>query len=349
MSSNVTSHSMVIKLLGKNERSTWDELTKQSAHSTIFHSLDWLGVAERSLKGRLCLIVCLKGDEIVAGIPFFVSKRNALTFLQSPPGAYMPYLGPIIPNYENLKQSKRESYFRDFWITLEEYIRLEIKPSVVTVASVSDLNDARPFIWAGYHVTPVYDYVGDIRARDVVWEGFSKLLRKDISHTAKIGVEVCEGTFEDYSYVLDSVERRLEERERIVRYSRTYMKDLFETFSPRGQLKVFIAKYQKDRIGGIIFSAYRDKVSIWIGAVNPKMKGIYANDLLTWRIIEWANANGFKYCEIQGANFPSISYFKSRYNFELKSRYYSEKYSNFFVRVLANAYKKYRNVGPYAE
>jgi len=92
---------------------------------------------------------------------------------------------------------------------------------------------------------------------------------------------------------------------------------LFNAFYPEN-LKVFIARLNGKPITGIIVTAYRDKLSIWVGATQVDLKGIYPVDLIQWKIIEWGNKNGYRYCEILGANMPSISYFKSRYNFDLE-------------------------------
>ena len=81
----------------------------------------------------------------------------------------------------------------------------------------------------------------------------------------------------------------------------------------------------EEPITGIIVTTYRDKISIWVGATQTDLKGIYPVDLLQWKIIEWGNKNGYKYCEILGANMPSISYFKSRYNFDLEIYFYVRK------------------------
>lgn len=85
------------------------------------------------------------------------------------------------------------------------------------------------------------------------------------------------------------------------------------------------AEYEGEQASGIIFFTYKDRVTIWAGATRSSLKGLYPVDLLQWRIIEFANRNGFKYCEILGANMPTISYFKSRYNFDLDIYYYVKK------------------------
>jgi hypothetical protein len=57
-------------------------------------------------------------------------------------------------------------------------------------------------------------------------------------------------------------------------------------------------------------------------------------DLLQWKIIEWAHEKGIRRCEITGANMPSISYFKSRYNFDL-ALFYVVRKKSFLMRTLS--------------
>ena len=127
-----------------------------------------------------------------------------------------------------------------------------------------------------------------------------------------------------YNFIIQSLSMRLEEQESKLPVSNEYMLDLYHTFYPNN-LNVFISKYEGKEVGGIIFTTHKDKISIWVGATRANLKGLYPIDFLQWKIIEWGHKNGFKYCEILGANMPSISYFKSRYNFDLDLYYFCKE------------------------
>lgn len=321
-----------------DEYKMWDELVGNSPQGTIFHSSDWLKAVERHTNSKLYLFVGYLGDETVAAIPLFYHKNFFLKILSSPVGSTMiQNLGPIIPNYDDLKQDKREFYFREFQKELDKFIYSKINPHAITITTSPNLIDARPYIWTDYQVTPMYNYIKNITNLDLIWNGFKKQLRKNIVNAKKTGVEIEEGDLNSYKFIIQSLSMRLEEQESKLSASNEYMLDLYHTLHPNN-LKVFISKYKGKQVGGIIFTTYKDKVSIWVGATQANLKGIYPVDLLQWKIIEWGHENGFKYCEILGANMPSISYFKSRYNFDLDI-YYSVEKSNAMFKIVTNIYK----------
>lgn len=332
-----------VRELKKDEYRIWDDLVGNSPHGTIFHKLDWLKIAERHTNSKLYLFTGYLGNEIIAGVPFFYHRSFFFKTLSSPVGSAMiQNLGPIIPNYDNLKQDKREFYFREFQKELDKYIYSKIKPHVVNITTSPNLIDVRPYIWCNYQVLPKYNYIKNIEDIGLVWNGFKKQLRKNIVNAEKNGVEIEEGDLNSYNFIIQSLSMRLEEQESKLPVSNEYMLDLYHTFYPNN-LNVFISKYEGKQVGGIIFTTYKDKISIWVGATRANLKGLYPVDLLQWKIIEWGNENGFKYCEILGANMPSISYFKSRYNFNLNI-YYSARKSNTKFKVLTNVYKIARHI-----
>jgi hypothetical protein len=332
-----------IRTLKKDEYKMWDELVESSPHGTIFHKLDWLKIVERHTNSRLHLFVGYKGDEVVAAIPFFYHRKYCFKILSSPiNNAMIQNLGPFIPNYGELKQDKREYYFREFQKKLDKYIYTRINPQGIAITTSPNLIDVRPYIWLKYQIIPRYNYIKNIEDLDLIWKLFKSTLRKNIHNAEKKGVEIIEDNIDGYGSIIQFLSKRLEEQEQRLPTSKEYMLDIYNAFYPNN-LRVFISRYKGKKVGGIIFTTYRDKVSIWIGATRADLKGIYPVDLLQWKIIEWANKNGFKYCEILGANVPSISYFKSRYNFDLDTYYSVEKLSPEF-KIVANAFRILRHL-----
>lgn len=307
-----------VRALKEDEYELWDDLVERSPHATVTHKLDWLKIIEKHTNSKLYLFAGYLGNEIVAAIPFFYRKRHFIRTLSSPvDGAMIQNLGPIVPDYDTLKQDKREFYFREFQKGLDESINNGLKPNIISIATPPNLLDARPYVWNNYQVVPKYNYIKDIKDLDEVWEGFKKQLRKNIRNAEKAGLVVEEGGSEEYNFIIRSLSNRLDEQDVDFPTSKEYLIDLFNAFYPKN-LKVFIARLNGEPITGIIATAYRDKLSIWVGATQVDLKGIYPVDLIQWKIIEWGNKNGYRYCEILGANMPSISYFKSRYNFDLE-------------------------------
>lgn len=318
---------IIIRELKKDEIHLWDDIVDQSPQGTIIHKIGWLKIIEKHTNSKLHLLIGCLGNEIVAAIPLFSKKKYFLNSIQSPTSNSMiQHLGPILPNYDSLKQDKKEYYFREFCLKLDQYINSNKKSDIIHIESSPNLLDARPFIWNQYEVIPKYNYIKNIEDLDAIWNDFKKEIRKNIVNCEKNGVEVYEGDFEDYNFILESLSRRLNEQEVEAPPSNDYFLDLYHKYHP-DNLKIFMAKYGGNPVTGIIVTTYKDKISVWVGATKINIKGIYPVDLIQWKIIEWGHKMGYKYCEIQGANMPSISYFKSRYNFDLEIYYSITKIS----------------------
>ena len=330
-----------IKILKDSEYGIWDSLVGRSPQATAIHKLDWLKIIETHTHSKLYLFVGYLGNQIVAAIPFFYQKHLFKT-ISSPIGSQMiQNLGPVIPDYDSLKQDKREYYFREFQKELDNYIDKHLKPDSITVITAPNLLDARPYIWNNYVVTPRYNYIKNIENLGEVWNGLKKQLRKNIEGAKKAGITIEEGGLEEYKFIITLLSQRLNEQEQAFLTSEQYLIDIYTRFYP-DNLKIFIARNKGVPITGIVVIIFKNKLSIWIGATQTGLKGLYPVDLLHWEIIEWGNKHGYKYCEILGANKPSISYFKSRFNFDLEI-YFEVRKERAYYSVLGRMYSFLNN------
>lgn len=322
----------------ESEQGLWDEVVERSPQATITHNYDWLKNIEKHTDSKLFLLAGYLGNEIVAAIPFFYREEFLVKALSSPiDTAMIQNLGPVFPYYDTLKQDKKEFYFREFQKGLDRYIDERIKPNKISIVTSPNLLDARPYVWNGYRVTPKYNFVKDIEDLEEVWNGFKKQLRKNIEKAEKAGLTVDEGGLEGYTLIIRLLSERYGDQDIEFRTSKEYLLDLYRRFFP-DNLRVFIVKFNGEPVTGIIVTTYRDRLSIWVGATQTDLKGLYPVDLLQWEIMKWGNRQGYKYCEILGANVPSISYFKSRYNFDLEI-YFDARRTTGMTEMLGWAYR----------
>ncbi len=332
-----------IRALGEDDYDLWNRIVERSPQATITHTFDWLTIIEKHTGSELLLLTGNLGDEIIAAIPFFFRNARFSRTLSSPiRTAMIQNLGPVFPEYDILKQDKREFYFREFQKELDSYIDTKIKPNKIKITTSPHLLDARPYIWNGYKVVPRYNFVRNIQDLEGTWKGFKKQLRKNIEKAEKAGITVEEGGIDELQLIIGQLSARYHDQDIGFYTSNEYLVDLFHAFCP-DNLKIFIAKMNGEPVTGIIVTAYRKKLSIWVGATQTELKGIYPVDLLQWKIMEWGNEHGYEYCEILGANVPSISYFKSRYNFDLEI-YFEVRREDRMMEVMGGAYRTLINL-----
>lgn len=314
-----------IKELSPDNSDFWDNIVEISPQGTLFHKIHFLKIVEKYTNSTLHCFAGYIGNELVAAVPFFSKKRYSMTVFLSPiESAFIQNLGPIFPNYDGLKQDKKEYYFREFQCELDAYLDKNFHITKITLTTSPHLIDARPFVWNNYQIIPKYNYIKNISNLLTVWTDFKKQLRKNIEKADKSGVVIREGGLEDLQKIQNSLLNRLNEQNINLKISSNYLTELYNFFHPNN-LKIFVAEYKDEFVTGIIVIVYKNKISIWIGAIQTDLKGLYPVDLLHWKIIEWGHNNGYEFCEIFGANMPTISYFKSKYNFDLDIYWHATK------------------------
>ena len=333
---------MEIAIATGQDAAEWDRIVDESSHGTIFHTWRWLKIVEKHTGTALYPLMCHKGTTLVAIYPIFVLKKGFATVALSPPSrAYLLYLGPVIVDYDTLKQDKKESVFIAVQEEVDRFLFSELGCNVVRIRSSPRLPDSRPFRWAGYSVEPLYTYrVNLTQGAGHVWEQFDRKLRVDIKKTEREDVVVEEGGLEDLRYMYSSLASRMTEQGLSTTGSMEYLADLYETFHP-SNMKIYAAIYQGERVGGMVSLCYKDGMHLWIGVPKSDVKGISPNDLVQWQAISWACDNGFKYYELMDAgDNPRLRTFKSKYNPDLAIWYSAAKYSSYQYKLIAHALKR---------
>jgi len=332
-----------IKILGKEDAESWDSVVYESLHGSIFHTWKWLKITETHTGYKLYPIVGYKGDEIIGIYPIFYRKRFGVKMIFSPPPyTAMSYLGPVILNYEKVKEDKRLYNFSEFHKKVDEFLFSELGANYASIYPPPKLIDCRPFKWTGYRIEPVFHYTLDLTGgSEYIWRQFKKGLRENVKTAKKRGIYFEEGGKEDLLLVYESLVNRYREQNRAVRVSKKYLLDLYDSFYPNN-LRIFVAKYNGEHLSGIIALCFKETISFWIGAAKTDVKGLYPNDLLHWEGIKWACERGFKYYEEFGAGTERLARFKSKYNPTLVVCFSARKYSSCFIKWLELLYGKIR-------
>jgi len=338
-----------IKVVGDEDSELWNKLIASASHSTIFHTWEWLKVMEKhtwvkfmgkKIEGKLYPLIGFHGNEPVALFPIFAYYCSPFTILCSPPAhTDIPYMGPIFINFEQLRQNKRESLYTGFQESVEVFINTKLRASYISVLSVPHMVDARPFKWAGYQVEPLYTYQVDLKVeREKIWEGFDRGLKANLKKALK-HISVVEGGLQDIKPIYTSLVERYRQQKITPRISLDFLLDLYNVSTPE-TMKILVAEHQGRYIGGLIALAYGDTTSAWIGTTKTQLRGLYPNELLHWKMIEWACEQGYKSYEIIWANTQRLCRFKSKFNPSLVGYFHATKYPNPLFGVLMELYAK---------
>lgn len=330
-----------VRIAKDEELKNWDTLMEASPYGTIFHTLDWLKIAEKHTNNKLYPLIGLKGEKVIGLFPIFYKKKGLLRMVFSPPPkTSIPYMGPVLIDYDKLKQEKKESLIMDFYTGVDTFIHKKIKPSYVSFTFPPHLCDCRPFKWLGYESEPVYNYILDISiGLSNLESNFTREARKNIKKAEKSGINVNFGSKKELRILYSMLHDRYADQERTLPISENYLLDIFNKFFPNN-LKIFTLVYQDNIIGGVIKLCYKDEVLDWIGQPKTTVQG--GNDFLHWEIMKWAVENEYNYYLFLGANTQSIGRFKSKFNPALSFNFELKK-ATISGTVAEKLYTKLRN------
>jgi len=332
------------------DRGFWDKIVERS-NGTIFHRWGWIKLMEKhsikkifrkSCKAKLYPLVIFDGETPIGLFPVFLYK-GIVKFVFSPPGGVENlYLGPLIVEYDKLKQSKRESRLLSVIKEVDSFIQSELDPNFIMFSTIPDLIDSRPFKWLGYDVEPRYTYILKLnRGMEEIWKSFHKSLRRGIEKARRSGIIVREGFKDDLEHIYDL----LRSRNRI-HTSKEFVLEVFKKF--KSNVKVFIAEKDGERLSGIVNICYDKKVNFWIGSPKFNYRGVNPNEIVFYESIKWAKENGFKYYEIMGADDFSLFEFKRKFNCDLSMFLTARKYSPRFIKIIEAVYRtikpRYKNL-----
>lgn len=329
---------ITLKIAQDNDALLWDQIVESSPQGSLFHTWKWLNLAQKHTDTRLYPIMGLKGEAIIGILPVFHMKKYGMSAAFSPPPSTdIPYLGPVIRNYEGYAQTKKESIEKEFLSSVDEYLSRQLNCGFIA-QSLTAYHDLRPFLWSDYGAEPVFDYHLSLdQDVDAIWNNMNGKLRAIIKRTEKHGVTIQDGSESDLSDIFDSVARRYREQNRTLTLKKDYLGDLYRAFHPEN-FRVFVAKENGDTVGGIITILYKNRVVVWVGKAKPEDSNISPNDLAQWEMIKYAHAKGFSVYEDIGAGTERLARFKAKFNPYPVCRFFVKKYTSQSYRILEKGY-----------
>ena len=332
--------SVELNIVSEGDAEEWDRLVDSSPHGTIFHTWKWLKIAEKHTNLKLYPIINYKGTEPIGIIPLFYKKKIIKMVFSPPPYAAIPYLGPVLKDYDKLKEDKRLSFLSDLQREIDNFIFSELKANYVSISLPPGMLDCRPFIWTGYQINPFFNYIFDLsKGPEHIWAQFKKRLRQDIERAKRKEIYVEEGSKDELYFIYNAIVERYKRQNRAVYMPKSYLSDLYDKFYPNN-LRIFVAKYENEPVGGLVALCYKNKISFWIGSAKSNVEGVSPNDLAHWEAIKWACEQGFKYCEEIGAGTERLVQFKAKYNPTLSVCFSAKKYSSLLIKLIELSYEK---------
>jgi hypothetical protein len=310
-------YKMRLQVFDRTQSEVWNTIISQSKNGTLFHTWEWLKIAEKHSDARLIPLVFFDADDDkpFGAIPLFFMKKLGLKMVFSPPPTSSITLGPVLLEKE-YKQHKFEMAYLDFQQQIDRYIK-NLGANYTSIMTGPGLLDIRPFSWAHYVVNPSYTYIMDLsQGEKVLWSHLSSSLRPEINQTRKKGVQIIKSNFDKKQVsdlVYNSLAERYNKQNRRYALKKAYLDDLLEQFGDSG-IRILAAEYNGKMLGAQLFCVYRDTVTLWAGFVRPESNDLEINGLMLWEMITDSIKGGYRWLENMGANTQHLCSYKSKFD-----------------------------------
>jgi lipid II:glycine glycyltransferase (peptidoglycan interpeptide bridge formation enzyme) len=134
-----------------------------------------------------------------------------------------------------------------------------------------------------------------------VHEGFHRKWRYNIRLAERKGVEVSAAGREDLETFYDLLLETARRDKFFVR-GRDYFARLYDVLHPRGQLAMFLTRYEGLPIAGAMLLCFGSRATYTYGASSNEHRNVMPNHLMQWRMIEWAFARGYRIYDFRGVS-----------------------------------------------
>jgi CelD/BcsL family acetyltransferase involved in cellulose biosynthesis len=302
----------------------WDAINAASPHGTLFHRWKWLKIAERFTSARLSPLMFVSEGEPLGIFPLFFRKSSFMrTIFSPPPRLAIRFHGPVISDQVRRKGYKKEQILLDVQKAADDFIVTTFHPHLTVISHPPRMVDVRSFLWRGYGIEVVYDYLSDLRpGPEKLWEALKANQQRNLRKSEKMGLSFEEGQEKDLDVLLDLLDRRYREQGKMVNLPGAYLHELLRAFP--GEVNLYVVRMEEEIVTGAIdLLISPDEMTTWIGNPKPAVPMTPSpNDLLSWEAMKRASARGIPYYSVLGAATN-----------ERLSRYYAAKFPDHQLRM----------------
>jgi len=222
-----------------------------------------------------------KGEEVIARLPYVLSRRAGLTTLGAPPltKALGPWVRRTGAKYANALSADHDA--------LDELIAGLPPFDVFRQAFAPEATNWLPFYWAGFEANVAYTYrLDDLTDVDALWDGMRESVRREIRKAEKrltvvddLGIDV----------FLDLARRTFERQDLASPYRRRLFTRVDDAAAARAARRILFAVDDEARVHAALYVVWDERVAYYLaGGGDPELRTSGASSLLMWEAIRHA-------------------------------------------------------------
>ena len=245
----------------------WDSFLSESSYSHFYQTSMWGRV--RTLDGWQPLITLITlGDEVIGGFQMLYRSKRRIGKI----GLILK--GPVLNSNDSVAQ--------DFVMNVVKKVASNNRIRALIIQPPDKDRDMENLLkasgFSGNHLehavknnTIAIDLTG---GEEAIFKAIKRTKRQNINMAARKGVCVREGNSSDLSTFFDYMSETCRRQEVPPSPSnKAFLDKMWQIFSPTGNVKIFIAEYEKEDVSSLIVIPFGNMVYLWkFGLVRKKSK-----------------------------------------------------------------------------
>ena len=276
----------------KNDVPVWDEFLDSIPGSHFYQTSMWARV--RILDGWQPLITLITLDgRLISGFQILTRNKKYIGKI----GLLLK--GPVsIPNEPNIKQFLIRVLRKVAGLNKIRALIIQPPDKGSDMIDLTGEPDFYPNVVknALKDNTVVIDLRGD---EDTIFKAIKRTRRQNINSAIRQGVIVREGNRDElgvfFNYMLATCERQ---RVDPSPSSLQFIETLWDIFSVKNHVKMFVSEYQGKIISCLIAIPFSDTAYLWKFGWSGEDPKLYANVVIYWEIFRWAKAGGLCFADL---------------------------------------------------
>ena len=281
----------------------WNDLLSKSEICDAFQTYEWAQVLRHSMNVEPVFLSVQNNRETIGGVMFFKKKMFGIS------DCYEIRGGPLYVGRN--RSAVMERIIKVLGKKKARAIYLLFVPYPLINCGLKETFNSE-----GYLGFPFSTIIIDLRSPlENIWRALDKRARRRVRKAEHDGVEVTVAeTWQEWKEYYDlHVFHGREKRYPTNPYN--FFEEMFKLHH-KNMSRLFIAKYEKQIVAGILCLIYRKNLVCLQSASLDAFLKYNPNNLVRWKTIEWAGENGITTYDIGGLPWEKTPYLRGVYEFK---------------------------------
>ena len=279
-------------MLGSNDMNKWNELVERSQYASTYHLWEW-GEALSTIYGyRRYYLAATQNDEVTGILPLIHVKSTLFgNRLISLP--FCEYGGPLADADLNSKETRKITE-----------VLLHATNNLAKALGVEYVEIRNPRFSGMQELLYVQGYnhfrryvtfqVPLVKGLKELWGDLHKKTRNAVRKAMKKQVKVKEASRVEHLKAYYRLYLETQKRLGSPAHSYELFRRLYDVFHSKHKIRILLAAYQGEPIGGIIVFHHNKTIFWWNNVTDIEHRRLNPTNLLLWNTIEWGVKNGYR-------------------------------------------------------